>query len=124
MYELVGVKPVMTISRDYPFNDIYTHVLGYVSQPNEDDILENEVIQEKFVPGIKIGKLGLEKTLENDLIGVNDIQRYEVNAYGKRINQLEHQKGQQGSRLWIKSIQNDSFLWAQSCNSYFSHPIS
>ena len=101
LYELVGVKPVMTISRDYPFNDIYTHVLGYVSQPNEEDILANEIIQEKFVPGIKIGKLGLEKTLENDLIGVNDIQRYEVNAYGKRINQLEYQKGKQGSKIRI-----------------------
>ena len=101
LYELAGVKPVMTISRDYPFDDIYTHVLGYVSQPNEDDILQNEVIQEKFVPGIKIGKLGLEKTLENDLIGVNDIQRYEVNAYGKRINQLEYQKGKQGSKIRV-----------------------
>ena len=101
LYELVGVKPVMTISRNYPFNDIYTHVLGYVSQPNEDDILGNEVIKEKFVPGIKVGKLGLEKTLENELIGVNDIQRYEVNAYGKRINQLEYQKGKQGSKIRI-----------------------
>ena len=101
LYELVGVKPVMTISRDYPFSDIYTHVLGYVSQPSEDDILANEVIQQKFVPGIKVGKLGLEKTLENDLIGVNDIQRYEVNAYGKRINQLEYQKGKQGSKIRI-----------------------
>ncbi|MDA9603097.1 penicillin-binding protein 2 [bacterium] len=101
LYELAGVKPVMTISRNYPFSDIYTHVLGYVSQPNENDILENEIIKEKFVPGIKIGKLGLEKTLENDLIGVNDIQRYEVNAYGKRINQLEYQKGKQGSKIRI-----------------------
>jgi penicillin-binding protein 2 len=99
LYDLVGVKPVMTISRNYPFSDIYTHVLGYVSQPNEKDILENEVVQQKFVPGMKIGKLGLEKTLENYLIGTNAIQRYEVNAYGKRINQLEHQTGQQGSKI-------------------------
>ena len=99
LYDLIGVKPVMTISRNYPFRDIYTHVLGYVSQPNEKDILENEVIQQKFVPGMKIGKLGLEKTLENYLIGTNAIQRYEVNAYGKRINQLEYQKGQQGSKI-------------------------
>jgi penicillin-binding protein 2 len=99
LYELVGVKPVMTISRNYPFSDIYTHVLGYVSQPNENDILRNEVIQERFVPGMKVGKLGLEKTLENYLIGTNDIQRYEVNAYGKRINQLEYQKGKQGSKI-------------------------
>ena len=99
LYDLVGVKPVMTISRNYPFNDVYTHVLGYVSQPNEQEILENEIIQERFVPGMKIGKLGLEKRLENHLIGTNAIQRYEVNAYGKRINQLEHQKGEQGSKI-------------------------
>jgi penicillin-binding protein 2 len=37
--------------------------------------------------------------LENYLIGTNDIQRYEVNAYGKRINQLEHQRGQHGSKI-------------------------
>ena len=101
LYELVGVKPVMTISRNYPFDDVYTHVLGYVSQPNENDILNNEMIQEKFVTGIKVGKLGLEKTLENDLLGVNDIQRYEVNAYGKRISQLAYQKGKEGSKIRI-----------------------
>ena len=99
LYDLVGVKPVMTISRNYPFSDIYTHVLGYVSQPNENDILQNEIIQERFVTGMKVGKIGLEKTLENYLIGTNDIQRYEVNAYGKRINQLEYQKGEQGSKI-------------------------
>ena len=101
LYELIGVKPVMTISRNYPFDEIYTHVLGYVSQPNENDLLSNDVIKEKFVPGIKVGKLGLEKTFENDLIGINDIQRYEVNAYGKRINQLDYQKGAQGSKIRI-----------------------
>ncbi len=99
LYDLVGVKPVMTISRNYPFKEVYTHVLGYVSQPNEQEILDNQIIQERFVPGMKIGKLGLEKRLENHLIGTNAIQRYEVNAYGKRINQLEHQKGLQGSKV-------------------------
>ncbi len=99
LYDLVGVKPVMTISRNYPFSETYTHILGYVSQPNEEEILANETVQERFVPGMKIGKLGLEKTLENYLIGTNAIQRYEVNAYGKRINQLEHQKGKQGLRI-------------------------
>ena len=99
LYDLVGVKPVMTISRNYPFNDVYTHVLGYVSQPNKEEILENKIVQERFVPGMKIGKLGLEKKFENYLIGTNAIQRYEVNAYGKRINQLEFQKGLQGNKI-------------------------
>ena len=99
LYDLVGVKPVMTISRNYPFNDVYTHVLGYVSQPNQEEIIENKTVQERFVPGMKIGKLGLEKKFENLLIGTNAIQRYEVNAYGKRINQLEFQKGSQGRKI-------------------------
>ena len=46
LYDLVGVKPVMTISRNYPFSETYTHILGYVSQPNEEEILANETVQE------------------------------------------------------------------------------
>ena len=30
------------------------------------------------------------------MLGTNDIERYEVNAYGRRISQLEFQQGQKG----------------------------
>ena len=96
LYDLNGVKPVVSISRNYPHKEKFTHVIGYVSQANEDDIDENESIKKNFVPGLKVGKIGLEKTLEEKLIGSNDIERYEVNAYGRRISQLEFQKGQKG----------------------------
>ena len=96
LYDLNGVKPVVSISRNYPHKEKFTHVIGYVSQANEDDIDENESIKKNFVPGLKVGKTGLEKTLEEKLIGSNDIERYEVNAYGRRISQLEFQKGQKG----------------------------
>ena len=99
LYDLNGVKPVISISRNYPFKENYTHVLGYVSQANEQDIISNEIIREKFVQGLKVGKIGLEKTFENDLIGTNSIERYEVNAYGRRISQLEFQKGDKGKTI-------------------------
>ena len=99
LHDLVGVKTVLSISRIYPFNENYTHILGYVSQANEKDILNNENIKEKFVPGIRIGKTGLEKAFENTLLGDNDIQRFEVNAYGRKISQLEYQKGEKGKTL-------------------------
>ncbi len=99
LYDLNGVKPVISISRNYPYKEYYTHVLGYVSQANEQDILLNENIKEKFVQGLKVGKTGLEKTFENDLIGSNSIERYEVNAYGRRISQLAFQKGDQGKTI-------------------------
>ena len=99
LYDLNGVKPVISISRNYPFNDNFTHVIGYVSQANEMDIEKNEIIKKNFVPGLKVGKVGLEKSLEEKLIGTNDIERYEVNAYGRRISQLEFQKGKKGKTL-------------------------
>ena len=99
LHELVGVKTVLSISRIYPFNENYTHVLGYVSQANEKDIIDNENIKEKFVPGIRVGKTGLEKSFENILLGENDIQRFEVNAYGRKISQLKYQKGSKGQNL-------------------------
>ena len=99
LHDLVGVKTVLSISRIYPFNENYTHVLGYVSQANEKDIINNEFIKEKFVPGIRVGKTGLEKAFENTLLGESDIQRFEVNAYGRKISQLEYQKGEKGKTL-------------------------
>ena len=99
LYDLNGVKPVISISRSYPFKENYTHILGYVSQANEEDILLSETIKEKFVQGLKVGKIGLEKTFEGDLIGSNSIERYEVNAYGRRISQLAFQKGNQGKTI-------------------------
>ena len=99
LYDLNGVKPVISISRNYPFKENFTHVLGYVSQANQKDIENTEVIKKNFVPGLKVGKVGLEKSLEEELIGTNDIERYEVNAFGRRISQLEFQKGQKGKTL-------------------------
>ena len=99
LYDLNGVKPVISISRDYPYKENFTHVLGYVSQANENDILTNENIKEKFVPGLKVGKTGLERSFEKRLIGSNSVERYEVNAYGRRISQLAFQKGNQGETI-------------------------
>ena len=101
LYELVGVKSVLSISRIYPYKDNFTHVLGYVSQANENDIYENEDIKNKFVPGLRVGKTGLEKSFESELLGDNDIQRFEVNAYGKKINQIEFKKGSKGKDIYL-----------------------
>ena len=99
LHELSGVKPVLSVARSYPYNENYTHLLGYVAQASKNDLVNNEIIKKKFVPGLRVGKIGLEKSLENDLIGMNGVQRYEVNAFGKRINQIDHIEGQKGKSI-------------------------
>ena len=99
LHELSGAKPVLTVGRNYPYKDNYTHVLGYVSEASVNDIVSNETIKKRNVPGLRVGKTGLEKSFENLLIGTNSIQRYEVNAYGKRINQIDFEEGKKGSTI-------------------------
>ena len=99
LHELVGAKPVLSVARNYPFNKTFTHVLGYVAEASENDLLNNEIIKNNHVPGLRVGKIGLEKTFENDLLGTNGVQRYEVNAYGKRISQLDHKEGVKGKNI-------------------------
>ena len=109
LYDLPGLKPVISVGRNYPYNESYSHVLGYVAYASQNDLSSNEVISDRHVPGLRVGKNGLEKTFEAELIGTNTIQRFEVNAYGKRINQLEVQNGDQGNSLRISidtEIQN------------------
>ena len=101
LHDLTGAKPVLSVSRDYPFKDSYTHVLGYVSEASEKDLINNEVIKKSHVPGLKVGKTGLEKSFENDLIGTNGIQRFEVNAYGKRIKQIDYLEGLKGETIQL-----------------------
>ncbi|MFL2898321.1 MAG: penicillin-binding protein 2 [Candidatus Pelagibacter sp.] len=101
LHELNGAKPVLSIARNYPFKDNYSHVLGYVSQASVQDINRNEIIKNNHVPGLKVGKTGLEKTYEKKLIGTNGVQRYEVNAFGKRVKELDHEKGKKGENIRI-----------------------
>ena len=99
LHELAGVKPVLSVARFYPYDENYTHILGYVSEASEIDIIKNEEIKKNHVPGLRVGKSGLEKIFEKDLIGTNGVKRYEVNAYGKRISQLDFKEGQKGKNI-------------------------
>jgi len=109
LHELSGAKPIFSIARKYPQAENFTHVLGYVAEASVQDINNYSFIKENYVPGLGVGKTGLEKTLEKELIGVSGIQRYEVNAYGKKINQIKRVEGVQGKNFRItvdQEVQN------------------
>ena len=65
LHELPGVKPVFSVARKYPQGKNLTHVLGYVAEASVEDIQRNNAIKENHVPGLRVGKTGLERSLEN-----------------------------------------------------------
>ena len=99
LHELPGAKPVFSVARQYPQAENFTHVLGYVAEASAQDINNYSFIKENYVPGLRVGKTGLEKALEKELIGASGLQRYEVNAHGKKIKQIDRVEGIQGKNF-------------------------
>ncbi len=99
LHELEGAKPVLSTSRYYPYANDLVHVVGYVGDASVKDIESKKEIEENFVPGLKVGKSGLENSQEKLLIGKYGIKRYEVNASGKRISQIDYLKETQGQSV-------------------------
>ena len=99
LHELEGVKPVVSSSRYYPYGGSLVHIVGYVGQASVKDIERMDKIKENLVPGLKVGKSGIEYSNEELLIGKYGIKRYEVNSSGKRISQIEHIKESQGDEI-------------------------
>ena len=95
LHELNGVEPIVSVARTYPDNSS-AHILGYVSQISAKDLRTKKYLKKLSVPGMTIGKTGLERKLDEEIIGKIGFQRYEVNAFGKRIKEIQINEGQAG----------------------------
>jgi len=96
LHEVQGIKPVVAVARKYSPDGSSAHLIGYVSEASVKDLENSEFLRKIHVPGLKTGKNGLEKSLNQEIMGEPGFQRFEVNAYGKRINELESVKGVSG----------------------------
>ena len=97
---LPGVQPDVGETRDYPFGGELVHILGYVAsvseqdQDSDDDPLMN-------LPGMKIGKRGIEKAYDREIRGRAGASRVEVNAYGRIIRELGKDAGEVGEDVYL-----------------------
>jgi penicillin-binding protein 2 len=95
-HEIQGIKPVVSMARKYSADGSSSHIIGYVSDTSIKDLENSKFLRENNVPGLKIGKNGLEKYLNESMIGKPGVQRFEVNAFGKRIKELKYIEGVAG----------------------------
>ena len=93
LHEIQGIKPVVAVARKYLEEGSSSHVIGYVSETSVKDLENSKLLRKINIPGLKTGKNGLEKSLNETMIGKPGLQRFEVNAYGKRIKELEFVQG-------------------------------
>jgi penicillin-binding protein 2 len=99
--DLPGVQATRGFSRFYPDGPAVAHLLGYVGTANAKEYEAEDKNPLLIVPGVKIGKQGLEKTLEPRLRGKPGGQRIEVTARGKLVKELEAKPDRSGQTVQL-----------------------
>ena len=98
--EMPGVQPMRGFSRFYPTGPAVGHLVGYVGAASAKEY-EEEKNPLLVTPGFKIGKEGLEKTLEKNLRGQPGGQRVELTARGKLVRELEPKPDRSGQTVQL-----------------------
>lgn len=91
-YKYPGVSVSANLKRYYPYGEVLTHVIGYVSRINDRDIerLVREGKEANYQATSDIGKLGIERYYEDLLHGEAGYQEVEVNSRGRVIRTLKY----------------------------------
>ena len=100
--ELPGVAPSRGFARSYPAGAAVAHLTGYVGAASAEQYQKTKDPL-MVTPGFKLGKDGLEKTLEPELRGKPGAKRVEVTARGKLVRELATRPDEPGktARLTI-----------------------
>lgn len=90
--ELPGVMADMHEARFYPHGGAFAHVVGYVAKPNERDVEAyrergEEVPTLLFNPSFRVGRQGIERSLDDSLRGEPGGNRVEVDARGRVVGE-------------------------------------
>jgi penicillin-binding protein 2 len=99
--ELPGVAASRGYTRSYPAGSAVGQLVGYVGAASVAEYEKENKNPLLLIPGVKIGKEGLEKTLESQLRGEPGGQRVEVTARGKLVKELDPKPDRSGGTVQL-----------------------
>jgi penicillin-binding protein 2 len=85
--ELRGVDVIATPVRHYAYGDLGAHAVGYLNEVSAEDLERLE--GQDYRAGDRIGRSGIERSLESVLRGQSGHRRLVVNARGRRDERLD-----------------------------------
>lgn len=100
-YRFPGVEIKARIFRQYPQKEIVSHVIGYISRINDQDLEQLEVSNElnNYRGSQYIGKIGIEQSYEKQLHGITGFEEVETDAAGRSIRVLSRTPPISGNNL-------------------------
>jgi penicillin-binding protein 2 len=109
--DLPGVAASRGFTRFYPGGSTVGQLVGYVGTASAAEYDKENKNPLLLIPGVKIGKEGLEKTLESTLRGEPGGQRVEVTARGKLVKELDPKPDRSGGTVQL-TIDSDLHQFA------------
>jgi penicillin-binding protein 2 len=98
--ELPGVAPTRAFARNYPLGAGIGHLVGYVGTASAEQFKKDKDPL-LVTPGFKLGKDGIEKTLEKELRGTPGAKRVEVTAHGRLVRELATRQDSPGKTVQL-----------------------
>ena len=95
-HELPGVSLVTRMARHYPYGALGAHALGYVGTISEDDLARLD--KDRYFGTGVIGKTGIERAYEDELLGDSGFREVLVNAEGRLVEVQDGKAAQLRSR--------------------------
>jgi penicillin-binding protein 2 len=96
--DLPGVFVDVGTTRYYPMGPDLAHIVGYVAPPSEQDLGDDPVLA---LPGVRVGRAGIEQFREEDLRGDAGEVQMEVNSVGRVIRELDRTEGAPGDTVGL-----------------------
>ena len=89
--------------REYPFNDLYAHSIGYVGRVSQIDKkkLESASVSRNYLANDYIGKSGLEKQYESMLRGTIGKKIIRTDAFGNEVGLISNKPAIDGYTLQL-----------------------
>jgi penicillin-binding protein 2 len=89
-FRLEGVEVEAQFVRYYPYADLFAHTVGYVGRISMNDLTSfNEDQVRRYAGSVSIGKVGVEKAYEDELLGEVGARHVETNAHGRMLRVLD-----------------------------------
>jgi penicillin-binding protein 2 len=89
-YRFPGVEIKARLFRQYPYEEVASHVVGYIGRINDRDIvrIDDWVDAANYKGSDYIGKVGVELSYERELHGKTGFEEVEVDAAGRAVRTL------------------------------------
>ncbi len=100
-YRFPGVEIRARLFRNYPYNELASHVIGYIGRINqaEKEKLEDQEDAGNYRGTDYIGKLGVEQSYERQLHGITGVHEMETSAGGHAVRRLRSSPATPGNTV-------------------------